>query len=77
MQIVDSRQPRTALESTSNPSSIKISLSINNVNIMRMRGLEPPRELPHNVLNVACLPFHHIRKMREKGVEPLRLRGSF
>ena len=29
--------------------------------VVRLRGFEPPRVLPHWVLNPACLPFRHSR----------------
>ena len=30
-------------------------------NLVRLRGLEPPRVLPHSDLNAARLPFRHSR----------------
>lgn len=31
-------------------------------NLVRMRGVEPPRPCEHYHLKVACIPFHHIRE---------------
>lgn len=55
---------------------------------VRMRGLEPPRPEGHQILNLACLPFHHTRSFPDvpgkyptrdsnpharKGRQPLKL----
>lgn len=34
------------------------------------RGFEPPRPFEHNILNVACLPFHHLGSNRRTEFSP-------
>lgn len=40
--------------------------------VVRVRGLEPPKDFSHQILNLACIPFHHTRKsfVRLAGLEP-------
>lgn len=39
---------------------------------VRKEGVEPSRPYGHCLLKTACLPFHHLRRVRVVGIEPTK-----
>jgi hypothetical protein len=55
------RAPIEAWAQIVKESAWKSARAPGSIKMVRMKGLEPSRELPHSDLNAARLPFRHIR----------------